>query len=56
MTSQIFRVVLDQSPSLNHISDLRNPDHPVWSRHLPNSMREIDYPFCSTFLNRTYDI
>ena len=24
---------------------LRNPDHPVWSRHLPNSMREIDYPF-----------
>ncbi|MBV5329319.1 MAG: hypothetical protein JZU65_17140, partial [Chlorobium sp.] len=56
MSTHIFRVILDQLPSFNHISDLRNQNHPVWSRHLPDSMREIDDPFCSTLLNRTYDI
>jgi len=56
MPPYIFSIVLDQFPSFNHISDIRNQNHPVWSRHLPDSMREIDYPFCSTFLDRTYDI
>jgi hypothetical protein len=55
VSTQIFRLVLDQFPLLNYISDFCYIDHPIRPGHLPDSMREINDSPCGALPDRAYD-
>jgi len=53
MSTNVFRVVLDNVSRVDHFSNFCRPNHSVWSGHLSHSVRKKQNSFLRSFPNRT---